>query len=111
MELLLLEYGTEGGGAEVFQLPDNTVVERGSSGGMLDEEESPVTTWEKKFDSFAAWWQDFLRVYDYKWIYFYPVFIHASIQVYVLKALQNTDPKKPELDYHKTKWLEKINCI
>lgn len=111
MELLLLEYGAEGGGAKVFQLPGNTVVERGSSGGILDDEEDPVTKWEKEFDSFDAWWQDFLGGYGYKWVYFYPVFIHPSLHVHVLKALQHTDLKKPELDYHKTKWLQKIQFV
>ena len=46
----LFEFGVEGGGGSVFKLPDNPVVERGDSGGFLDEEEDPHRSWEKVFD-------------------------------------------------------------
>jgi len=77
-ETLLFEYGVEGGGASVFRLPDQTIVERGSSGGMLDDDEDPYRTWETPYGSWDAWWQHFT---SYKqWFMFSPIFLHPSIR-------------------------------
>ncbi len=54
-DVILFEFGVEGGGGTVYQLPDKTIIEKGSSGGMLEEEEDPHIDWGKPFKSWEAW--------------------------------------------------------
>ena len=88
-ELLIFEFGVDGGEASVFRMPDNSVVERGSSGGILDEEEYPVTKWEKAFESWEEWWKQFVIQHGKNWIGFYPLFIHEDLKTFIASKVSN----------------------
>ncbi len=85
----LFEFGVEGGGSSVFKLPDNTVVERGDSGGFLDEEEDPHRSWEKVFDSWETWWRQFINKHQSSWICFYPIFMDEQVKPLIKESLQH----------------------
>lgn len=101
-ETILLDYGADGGGATVYQLPNGTVIERGSGGGM-DEEEDPVRTWEKNYDNWECWWQSFIAIHKDFWIYFHPCFIHDDIKPFIQIAVDNYKSDQ-EYPYHKEDW-------
>ncbi len=64
--------GVDGGGFDLYVLPDGKIVESGSSGGMMDDdEEDPIRTWDKTYDSLDAWWTDFTKKHDNFWYYFH----------------------------------------
>jgi hypothetical protein len=91
MEIKIFEYGVEGGGADVYLLPDNSVVERGNGGGIFDDD--PIMNWENKYESWEAWWKKFTSREN--WIWLFPVFIHESIHDSILRDVNNyhvTDP-------------------
>ena len=75
MKKLLLEFGCDGGQAFVYQLNDNTINDTGSGGGILDEEEHPHNKWQKSFNSWADWWQNFVYPHQRFRIYLSPLFI------------------------------------
>jgi|GEM_PF-662540 len=83
----LFEFGTEGSSATVFKLADNTVMEKGSRGGILEEEEDPSQQWEKSFDTFEVWWQNFTDTHTEFWIRYHPIFIHDSAKALIKNAV------------------------
>jgi len=88
-EIILFEFGAEGGSATVYKLQNNKVVERGSSGGILDEEEDPIKKWEKVYESWDNWWASFTIKHKTRWINFYPVFIHSDIKLMIKTEVDN----------------------
>jgi hypothetical protein len=48
-EIILFEFGLEVGGATVYKLADNRVMEKGSSGGILYEDEDPIRKWNNGY--------------------------------------------------------------
>ena len=75
---LIFKFGADGGGASVFRSDEGKFIETGSSGGMLDEDEDPIISWVKEFDSFEAWWKDFKQQHKQFWPFFYPIFINCN---------------------------------
>lgn len=84
---LVFEYGADGGGAGVYRSDSGKIVESGSAGGMLDEEEDPIRSWTKEFGSFEDWWKDFKNIHRNFWPYFYPMFIHDDIKDFIRKEI------------------------
>lgn len=84
---LLFAYGAEGGGSEVYRLPDGRVIEEGSSGGMLDEDEDPVISWKKEYAHWDAWWTHFTTREPEFWIAYYPISIHPAIRDGIRQAV------------------------
>lgn len=107
-EILLFDFGTDGGGATVFKLLNNKVVERGSSGGILDEEEDPIKKREKIYESWEDWWASFTNKHKTRWINFYPLFIHSDIKPMIKAAIDNFQITDSNLSYLKDNWLEKL---
>jgi len=109
-KILLFEFGTEGGGASVYTLPDNTVIEKGSCGGILDDEEDSIKEWEKVYDNWDAWWSKFTSEHQEQWIYFYPIFIHTdikkSIKIEIDRYVSNFDTAD-----QKEKWNRHLSKI
>ena len=107
---LLFEFGTEGGGAEVYRLPDNRVLEMGSSGGMLDdEEEDPVRSWEVMFVDFEHWWKHFLTQNGSFWIYFYPIFMHDEVKPIIKSSVEQYISQNGAEAGHHEKWEYCLN--
>ena len=104
----VFEYGLEGGGATVYRLPDNKVIEKGSTGGILDEEEDPFRDWEKIFENWDVWWLDFTSQNQNEWIYFYPIFIHPDIKQLVKLAVDSFSSCEKIKD-QKKKWYQHLN--
>jgi hypothetical protein len=104
----LFEFGAEGGGAAVYRLPSNEVIERGSSGGMLDEEEDPIRHWEEKFPNWEFWWSNFKREHGEHWIFFYPIFIHEDIRSSIKESIDHYDSPDESSHYHKNNWLHQL---
>lgn len=77
----LFEAGVDGGGFEVFRLEDGSVVETGSSGGMLDED--PIIGWKNSYPDFETFFQKFKQSHNDFWICFYPVLIHEEVKVFI----------------------------
>jgi hypothetical protein len=102
--IILFEYGTEGGGATVCRLPNNKVIEEGSSGGISGDEDDPVKEWKKEFESWEAWWQNFTTLYPKYWIYFYPVFIHNDIKAFIKQAVENYNYKDRDISRQLENW-------
>ena len=45
----------DGGGFDLYALPDGKIVESGSSGGMMgDDKEDPIRKWEHAHDSIGS---------------------------------------------------------
>lgn len=86
--IVLFEFGTEGGGAEVILLPDNRVVEKGSAGGILDEEDDPHRSWEVTYDSWQTWWDKFKEQHGSFWVYIYPIQIHDLAKPLIRQSLE-----------------------
>ncbi len=90
MEMVgLIKLGTEGGGCEVFRYKNGIVMEKGSSGGILDEDEDPFVSWENKYVSFEHWFKEFKIKHKDFWIYFYPVYISEEIRSIVMEEVKN----------------------
>lgn len=107
---LLFEFGTEGGGASVYKLPDNTVMENGSSGGIMDEDEDPIMQWKKIYDNWDAWWLSFTSKNQDQWIYFYPIFIHPDVKKSIQIAVDNFSSNGDYIN-HKEKWNRRLSEI
>ncbi len=109
-ERILFEFGLEGGGSCVYKLPDNSVVEKGSSGGILDEEEEPIKQWKNIYDNWDAWWLNFTSKNQDQWIYFYPIFIHPDIKKSIQVAVESISSNSDDM-YHKEKWNRRLSEI
>ena len=74
-EIFVVSLGVEGGGFDLFVRPDGTFVEKGDSGGFLDEEEEAqfVTKWEKTYDSLDSFWAEFTDKNANFWYYFHVI--------------------------------------
>ena len=107
-ETILFKYGFEGGGATVYRCQNNKVIEKGSSGDILDEEEDPIKTWEKIYDNWETWWLNFTTQNQDFWIYFYPSFIHDDIKQFIQVAVDNY---KSNRDYtnQKENWNQSLS--
>ena len=92
-ETRIFAFCVEGGGAEVYRLADNAIVERGQSVGILDEEEDPAINWEKYFADWEAWWKHFEIDHKENWIYIFPIFIHDEIKTFVKEKTISYKPK------------------
>ena len=102
--IILFEYGTEGGGSKVYRLPDNSIIEKGSSGGILDEQDDPIKNWERKYSGFAEWWQNFTDKYTEEWILFSPLFIHDDIKSLIASAIKKFAYEQDGIAFHKQNW-------
>lgn len=105
----LFKFGTEGGGATVYRLSSNEVIEIGSSGGMLDEEEDPIRRWEEKSPSWESWWSNFMSKHGAYWLFFYPIFIHEDIKSSIKESVDHYDSPDGSSYYHKETWLHQLN--
>lgn len=104
----LISLGVDGGGFTVYETANNEIVEIGSSGGILDNEEDPIRKWEKKFDTLEDWWLHFTTTHRHFWICFNLSFIDDSIKEFVLQKVKEFDGSQFEDDYHKNNWLNYI---
>ncbi len=107
--ILLFEFGTEGGGAEVFLLPDNRVVETGSSGGILDEEDDPHQSWEVTYDNWQTWWDEFKEKHGSFWVHFHPIQIHDLAKPSIrqsIEELRDTTENWTEITRH---WQRRLS--
>jgi hypothetical protein len=69
---LIASLGVEGGGFDLYALPDGKIIESGSSGGMMgDDEEDPIRQWEQTYESLDAWWTHFTEMNKNFWYYFH----------------------------------------
>jgi hypothetical protein len=75
------------------------VIEKGSSGGMLDEDEDPFVSWEKKYISFEHWFKEFKIKHKDFWIYLYPVYISEEIRSFVMEEVKNYVVPKEEVEW------------
>ncbi len=105
----LLSLGVDGGGFDVFEMANKTIVESGSSGGILDEDEDPMKNWNKKFETLEDWWRYFTTNHSNHWICFSLSFIDVSVKEFVLQKVTDYDSSHFEADYHKNEWLYRIN--
>jgi hypothetical protein len=85
----LFEVGADGGGCEVFRYENGIVIEKGSGGGMLDEDEDPFVSWEKKYVSFEHWFKEFQTNMRPLWIFLYPVYISEEVRSFVMEEVKN----------------------
>jgi hypothetical protein len=100
MEMVrIFEVGAEGGGCEVFRYENGIVIEKGSSGGMLDEDEDPFVSWEKKYGNFEHWFKEFKIKHKDFWIYLYPVYISEEIRSFVMEEVKNYLVPKEEIEW------------
>jgi hypothetical protein len=106
-ETILFEFGADGGGATVYKLLNGKIIEKGSSGGILDEEEDPIKTWEKIYDNWETWWLNFTTEHQDFWIYFHPSFIHDDIKQFIRVAVDNYKSNR-DYSYHKENWNQKL---
>jgi len=107
-ETILFDYGTEGGGAIVYQLHDNTVIERGSSGGITGDENDPIKKCQRVFSSFEDWWQNFTDKHKDFWIMFSPQFIHVDIKPLIESAIKKYDYPSIDTTRHKQRWTDRM---
>jgi hypothetical protein len=103
-KIKLFEYGTEGSSTTVFKLADNTVMEKGKSGGILEEDEDPSKDWEKSFDTWEVWWQNFTDTNKEFWIRYHPIFIHDFIKAFIKNAVDKYNSTGSDVSRHTTKW-------
>jgi hypothetical protein len=108
-EIKLFEFGSDGGGTKVFILNDNSIIERGISGGILDEVEDPIINWERKFESWEIWWQQFKKTHESFWVYFYPIFIHQNIKPFIKTELDNYEYSRKEASSQLETWDRKLS--
>lgn len=108
-EIILFEFGTEGGGATVSKLSTNKIIEKGSSGGILDEDEDPIREWEEVYDNWEDWWSNFIAKHKAHWICFYPVYIHEDIKIFIQTAVENYQDSDEFLTRRKATWLRRLN--
>lgn len=108
-ETLLFEFGTEGGMATVSLLSNNTVIERGSSGGI--EIDDPGRKWERVFATWDDWWAAFLNKHKEWWICFYPIFIHEEIKEKIRLAVDTFITTHDDHKYHKERWVTCLNGL
>lgn len=107
-EVILFDFGFEGGGGKVYLLSDKTIVEKGSSGGILDEDEDPHRNWEKPFETWEEWWQNFTNEHKDFWIHAYPIYIHDSIKSFILNAIDNYNYSNIDADRKKEIWKRRL---
>lgn len=111
-KVLITSMGVEGGGFDVYLLPDGSVIEEGSSGGILDEEEDPHIHWEKLYASPDSWWSEYIQNHPNFWYHLHVLYIHPDyvdrIRDIALNALHNLQERvKSELydfPYLMKKW-------
>ena len=106
----LITLGVDGGGFDIFETEYKTIVEDGSSGGMLDEDEDPVSSWKREYKTFEDFWNYFTATHkEGFWIFFHPVFIHEDIKPFIQNAVDNYDypdqDAKSQIEY----WKYKLN--
>ena len=105
---LIFKFGADGGGASVLRSDEGKFIETGSSGGMLDEDEDPIISWVKEFDSFEAWWKDFKQQHKQFWPFFYPIFIHSDIKAFIKKEIADfhSDDEYSQPDFES--WKDRL---
>ena len=94
---LFFEAGADGGGEALYRNPDGTFFTSGSSGGMLDEEEDPIISWQADYPDFQNYWDDFIRKNGGFWPFLYPLFIHPDAIPVIQNALDSLDDEKKKL--------------
>ncbi len=105
----LLSLGLDGGGFDIYLLPNNTVVETGSSGGILDKNEDPIKSWEHQFDTWELWWQNFTKTHGNHWIWFSPLFIDVTVKEFVQQKVNEYDCTELGNDFYKDNWNNFLN--
>ena len=109
LPVILFEYGSSTGGAIVYRLHNNKVVEKGSSGGITGEDGDPIREWESEYDNWETWWQGFTNKHKEYWIWFYPVIIHEELKDFIKQAVDNYQFKVDNFDFYKKHWLTCLN--
>jgi hypothetical protein len=108
---MFFEAGANGGGEALYRRPDGTFFTSGSRGGMLDEEEDPIISWQHEYPDFQNYWDEFLRKNGNFWPFLYPFFIHSEAVAVIQKAIdgyfdENNDPREDrvDLEFHFNNW-------
>ncbi len=94
---LFFKVGADGGGESLYRNPDDTFFTSGSSGGMLDEEEDPIISWQVDYPDFQNYWDDFIRKNGDFWLFLFPLYIHPEAIPLIQKALDSLDDEKKEM--------------
>ena len=103
---LIFQYGVEGGGCSVYQtLDDGSIIENGSSGGILDEEEDPIINWNKKYNNWEMWWNVFIKNFQSNWIRVHPTYIDISLKDFFITEISNYKSDELDYKYYCEKWL------
>jgi hypothetical protein len=111
-EELFFEAGADGGGEALYRRNDGSFFTRGSSGGMLDEDEDPHISWTREYESFSAYWEAFTGQHRHFWICLYPLFIHPDAHDFIRDALSRYASDYPEWKEYSERadtWMERIN--
>ena len=105
---ILFEFGTEGGGATIYRVQHNKIIEKASSGGIVDEKEDPFKEWEEEFENWEVWWQNFTNKNKEFWIFYYPKFIHDDVKPFIQSAIDNYTSTNQDVSHHKEKWNRRL---
>lgn len=96
MDQLFFEAGAEGGGERLYLRPDGSYYVKGSSGGFLDEDEFPRTSWTRDYPDFEAFFAEFVHKNGSFWVRLFPVFLHPDsfpvIREALAKAADESNP-------------------
>lgn len=103
--ILVFEYGVEGGGGSVYQFADGSIVETGSSGGFLDEDEDPIINWEKKYKNWDSWWMEFIRQFQNEWVRVYPKYINDSLKGFFIQEINKYPSGELNIAHSINRWL------
>jgi|GEM_PF-4132884 len=90
---LIFQWGAEGGGERIYRNKEGRIISIGSSGGMLDEEEDPIITWQYQFPTIKSFWECFDRM-NKNWFRLYPLFIHKEYKAFVNKQIESIAQKQ-----------------
>jgi hypothetical protein len=107
MKTKLIALGVDGGGFTVFEMEDKTIEETGNSGGILDNDD-PLKSWNKKFNTLEDWWLYFTTTQGNYWICFSISYVDKSIKEFVLQKVNEYDSTYFGDDYHKNNWIDSL---
>ncbi len=104
----LFSAGLEGGGFTIFLLENNKVVEKGGSGGILDENEDPHKSWENEYENWDEWWNSFMNKHKSYWFCFYPTFVDTEIKPLIKKFIDDYFEQNIHVERYKERWDEAL---
>lgn len=103
---LILQYGAEGGGTNVYITTEGKIIVKSSSGGMLEEYEDPVIVSKTTYMLWSSYWSEFRR-HNKRWFTLYPVFIHDDYKSQIKETLDALNVLDVDSEYIK-KWYKLI---